>query len=122
MQILRASEDYLESMLMMKEQRGYIRSVDVAEHLGVTKPSVTYATKRLRENGYIEMDRDGLITLTDRGMAIAAKMLDRHHTLTQFLVALGVDQETAEADACKIEHDISQQTYEAICEHAKNRR
>ncbi|MDY5942590.1 MAG: metal-dependent transcriptional regulator [Oscillospiraceae bacterium] len=122
MKIQKASEDYLESMLMMKEQRGYIRSVDVAEHLGVTKPSVTYATKRLRENGYIEMDRDGLITLTDRGMAIAAKMLDRHHTLTQFLVALGVDQETAEADACKIEHDISQQTYEAICEHAKNRR
>lgn len=122
MKIQKASEDYLESMLMMKEQRGYIRSVDVAEHLGVTKPSVTYATKRLRENGYIEMERDGLITLTDRGMAIAAKMLDRHHTLTQFLVALGVDQETAEADACKIEHDISQQTYEAICEHAKNRR
>ena len=122
MKIQKASEDYLESMLMMKEQRGYIRSVDVAEHLGVTKPSVTYATKRLRENGYIEMDRDGLITLTDRGMAIAAKMLDRHHTLTQFLVALGVDHETAEADACKIEHDISQQTYEAICEHAKNRR
>lgn len=122
MKIQKASEDYLESMLMMKEQRGYIRSVDVAEHLGVTKPSVTYATKRLRENGYIEMDQDGLITLTDRGMAIAAKMLDRHHTLTQFLVALGVDQETAEADACKIEHDISQQTYEAICEHAKNRR
>ena len=122
MKIQKAAEDYLESMLMMKEQRGYIRSVDVAEHLGVTKPSVTYATKRLRENGYIEMDRDGLITLTDRGMAIAAKMLDRHHTLTQFLVALGVDQETAEADACKIEHDISQQTYEAICEHAKNRR
>ena len=122
MKIQKASEDYLESMLMMKEQRGYIRSVDVAEHLGVTKPSVTYATKRLRENGYIEMDRDGLITLTDRGMAIAAKMLDRHHTLTQFLVALGVDQETAEADACKIEHDISQQTYEASCEHAKNRR
>ena len=79
MKIQKASEDYLESMLMMKEMHGYVRSVDVAEHLGVTKPSVTYATKRLRENGYIEMDRDGLITLTDRGMAIAAKMLDRHH-------------------------------------------
>ena len=118
MKIQKASEDYLESMLMMKEQRGYIRSVDVAEHLGVTKPSVTYATKRLRENGYIEMDKDGLITLTDRGMAIAAKMLDRHHTLTNFLITLGVDPKTAEEDACKIEHDISQQTYEAICEHA----
>ena len=119
MKIQKASEDYLESMLMMKEQHGYIRSVDVADHLGVTKPSVTYATKRLRENGYIEMDRDGLITLTDRGMAIAAKMLDRHHTLTQFLIALGVDEKTAEEDACKIEHDISQQTYDAICEHAR---
>ena len=88
MKIQKASEDYLESMLMMKEQHGYIRSVDVADHLGVTKPSVTYATKRLRENGYIEMDRDGLITLTDRGMAIAAKMLDRHHTLTKFLIVI----------------------------------
>ena len=113
MKIQKASEDYLESMLMMKEQHGYIRSVDVADHLGVTKPSVTYATKRLRENGYIEMDRDGLITLTDRGMAIAAKML------TKFLIALGVDEKTAEEDACKIEHDISQQTYDAICEHAR---
>ena len=112
MKIQKASEDYLESMLMMKEQHGYIRSVDVADHLGVT-------TKRLRENGYIEMDRDGLITLTDRGMAIAAKMLDRHHTLTKFLIALGVDEKTAEEDACKIEHDISQQTYDAICEHAR---
>ena len=125
MKIQKASEDYLESMLMMKEQHGYIRSIDVADHLGVTKPSVTYATKRLRENGYIEMDRDGLITLTDRGMAIAAKMLDRHHTLTKFFIALGVDEKTAEdpkvaeEDACKIEHDISQQTYDAICEHAR---
>ena len=120
MKILRASEDYLEAMLMMQEKHGYIRSVDVAEHLGVTKPSVTYATKRLRENGYIEMDKDGLITLTDRGMAIAAKMLDRHHTLTNFLITLGVDPKTAEEDACKIEHDISQQTYEAICDHARS--
>ena len=108
----RAAEDYLEAMLMMKEQHGYVRSIDVAEHLGVTKPSVTYATKRLRENGYIEMDRDGLITLTDRGMAIAAKMLDRHHTLTKFFIALGVDARTAEEDACKIEHDISDDTFQ----------
>ena len=82
MQILRASEDYLETMLMMQQQHGYIRSIDVAEHLGVTKPSVTYATKRLRENGYITMDKDGLITLTASGMAIAERMLDRHHTLS----------------------------------------
>ena len=81
MQILRASEDYLETMLMMKEKHGYIRSIYIAEYLGVTKPSVSYAT-------------------------------------TQFLIHLGVDPETAEADACKMEHDISQQTFEAICRHA----
>ena len=118
MKILRASEDYLEAMLMMQEKHGYIRSIDIAEYLGVTKPSVSYATKRLRESGYITMDKEGLITLTEAGMAVAAKMLDRHKTLTAFLIALGVDARTAEEDACKIEHDISQQTFEAICRHA----
>ena len=120
MQILRASEDYLEAMLMMQKEHGYVRSIDIAEKLGVTKPSVTYATKRLRENGYITMDKDGLITLTERGMSIASSMLDRHQTLTRFLMALGVDQETAEADACKLEHDISQTSFEAICRHARD--
>ena len=119
MEILRASEDYLEAMLMMKEKHGYVRSIDVAEFLGVTKPSVSYATKRLRESGHITMDKDSLITLTDTGMAVASSMLDRHKTLTAFLIDIGVDKETAEADACKIEHDISQQTFEAICRHAK---
>ena len=90
MQILRASEDYLETMLMMQQQ-----------------------------DGYITMDKDGLITLTASGMAIAENMLDRHHTLTRFLMALGIDAATAEADACKIEHDISQKTFDAICAHAK---
>ena len=118
MQILRASEDYLEAMLMMKQEHGYIRSIDIADKLGVTKPSVTYATKRLRENGYITMDKDGLITLTEQGMAIAASMLDRHHTLTRFLMALGVDEETAESDACRLEHDLSQTSFDAICRHA----
>ena len=118
MRILESSEDYLEAMLMMREQHGYIRSIDIANELNVTKPSVSYATKRLRLNGYITMDRDGLITLTDSGMEIASKMLDRHHTLTKFLVSLGIDEITAEKDACKIEHDISQETYEAICAHA----
>ena len=113
MQILRAAEDYLEAMLMMQQRHGYIRSIDIAEHLGVTKPSVTYTTKRLRENGYITMDRDGLITLTPSGMDIASRMLDRHHTLTKFLMELGVDAETAEEDACKMEHDISEQTDDA---------
>ena len=111
MEIQKSSEDYLETMLMMQKKHGYIRSIDVAEHLGVTKPSVSYATKRLRESGYI--------TLEPKGLAIAQEMLDRHHTLTNFLVRLGVDQETAEADACKIEHDISPQTFAAICRHAR---
>ena len=118
MEIQKSSEDYLETMLMMQKKHGFIRSIDVAEHLGVTKPSVSYATKRLRESGYITMDKEGLITLTDTGMAIAASMLDRHKTLTRFLIHLGVDPETAEADACKIEHDISQETFQAICRHA----
>ena len=102
---------------MMQQEHGYIRSIDIADKLGVTKPSVTYATKRLRENGYITMDKDGLITLTEQGMAIAASMLDRHHTLTRFLMALGVDQETAESDACRLEHDLSQTSFDAICRH-----
>ena len=117
MEILKASEDYLEAMLMLQKERGYIRSVDVAEKLGVTKPSVTYATKRLRENGYIEMAASGSITITDKGMEIAEKMLDRHKTLTGFLIALGVDAKTAEEDACRIEHDISDASFKAICRH-----
>ena len=117
MKILRAAEDYLEAMLMMQKRHGYIRSIDIAEFLGVTKPSVTYTTKRLRESGHITMDRDGLITLTPSGMEIATKMLDRHHTLTKFLVAIGVDQKTAEQDACRIEHVISEKSFAAVQAH-----
>ena len=119
MEIQKSSEDYLETMLMMQKKHGFIRSIDVAEHLGVTKPSVSYATKRLRENGYITMDKTGLITLEPSGLAIAQEMLDRHRTLTDFLVRLGVDRDTAETDACKIEHDISPPTFAAICRHAQ---
>jgi Mn-dependent DtxR family transcriptional regulator len=119
MQILKSSEDYLEAMLMMKEQHGYIRSIDIAVELGVTKPSVSYATKRLRENGYITMDRDGLITLTDKGMEIADRIYNRHKTLALFLKRLGVDEATAREDACRMEHDISETTFQAICKHAK---
>lgn len=118
MRILKSSEDYLEAMLMMKERHGAIRSVDIAEELGVKKPSVSYATKRLRENGYITMDKDSLITLTDKGMEIAQHIYERHKLLTQFLLHLGVDEQTAREDACKIEHDLSDQTFEAIKAHA----
>ena len=114
-----SGEMYLETIYVLSQQSSCVRSIDVAEHLGVTKPSVSYATKRLRENGYITMDKTGLITLEPAGLAIAQEMLDRHRTLTGFLVRLGVDPETAEADACKIEHDISSQTFAAICRHAK---
>lgn len=115
MKIQKASEDYLETMLMLQESHGYIRSIDIADHLGVTKPSVSYATKRLRENGYITMDKDGLITLTDSGMDIAKKMFQRHKILTDVFIKMGVDPETAAEDACKIEHDLSQATFDAIC-------
>ena len=113
----RAAEDYLEAMLMMKEQHGYVRSIDVAEHLGVTKPSVTYATKQLKQNGLITMDRDGLITLTESGMEIADRIYTRHKTLTEFFIRIGVDEKTAREDACKVEHDLSEKTFAAICEH-----
>ena len=118
MKILRAAEDYLEAMLMMQKRHGYIRSIDIAEFLGVTKPSVTYTTKRLKENGYITMDKDGLITLSESGMQIAASMLDRHKTLTKFLINLGVDEITAEADACKRAPARRAPRSRAICAHA----
>lgn len=104
-------------MLMMREAHGYIRSIDVAEHLGVTKPSVTYATKQLKQNGFITMDRDGLITLTESGMEIADRIYTRHKMLTEFFIRIGVDEQTAREDACKVEHDVSQQTFDALCRH-----
>lgn len=122
MKILKASEDYLEAMLIMKERHGYVRSVDVAEFLGVTKPSVSYATKRLRENGYIAMDADGHITLTPSGLEIAEHVYERHKLLTRFLTEIGVDEATAREDACKIEHDISERTFDAIRAHLSRTR
>ena len=116
--IHKASEDYLEAMLMMKEKHGFIRSLDVATLLGVTKPSVSYAAKRLREGGYITMDADSCITLTDAGMEIAQRIYTRHKLLTEFLLRLGVDEQTAREDACRLEHDISEKTFDAIRRHA----
>lgn len=113
----KSAEDYLESMIILKEKNGYVRSVDIAGFLGVTKPSVSVAMKRLREDGYIEMDKSGIITVTDKGMEIADKIYTRHKKLTDFFVALGVDPAVAEDDACKIEHDLSDETFDAICSH-----
>ena len=121
MKIQKSAEDYLEAMLMLKEKHGYIRSIDIAGQLGVTKPSVSYATKRLRENGYITMDKDGLITLTETGMEIAQRIYERHKVLTQLLISLGVGPETAREDACKIEHDLSVETFDVIRERTKRR-
>ena len=121
MEIRKSAEDYLEMMLMLQEKHGYIRSIDIAEELGVKKPSVSYATKRLKENGYITMDKESLITLTESGMEIALRMYKRHKLLTEYLITLGVDEETARTDACKIEHDLSEESFEALVRHVEKR-
>lgn len=117
MKIQQSAEDYLEAMLVLQEKNGYIRSIDVANYLGVTKPSVSYAVKRLRESGYINMDANGPISLAPAGYKIAKRIYERHKALTAFLEKLGVSSEQAEEDACKIEHVISHETYVAICDY-----
>ena len=119
MNIRKSSEDYLEQILIIREQKGEVRSIDIAAGLGVTKPSVSVAMKRLRENGYIQMDENNLITLTDIGYKIASNIYDRHKTLTRCLLLLGVEEPMAREDACKLEHDISQTAYEALVEFLK---
>ncbi|MBQ2976197.1 MAG: metal-dependent transcriptional regulator [Clostridia bacterium] len=114
MNIHKSAEDYLEMILMLREKKGYARSIDIASALNVTKPSVSFAMKKLRENDYIHMDEENYITLTEKGQEIAQRMYDRHRVLTRFLVQIGVDEETAREDACKIEHDISAETFDAI--------
>lgn len=116
MNIHESAEDYLECILMLHSQKGAVRSIDIVHELSYSKPSVSIAMKRLRENGYVEMDTDGFITLTDAGEAIAQRIYERHRVLTAFLTRLGVSAETAAADACKIEHDISEESYEKIKE------
>lgn len=114
MKIHKSAEDYLEMILRLTEEKGYARSVDIATGLSVSKPSVSVAMKQLREGGYILMDKDNYISLTDTGMEIAKRIYDRHKTLTEILVRIGVSPDTAEEDACKVEHDISLETFEAI--------
>ena len=110
-------EDYLEGMLMLEEEKGFIRSVDLARLLGVTKPSVSYATRKLREQNFITMDEDGLISLTNDGLGVAKKTYDKHKTLASFFKTIGVDSKVAQQDACRIEHDISSETFDALCKH-----
>lgn len=119
MNIRESAEDYLEAILMQCEKNGSARSVEIASQLNVTKPSVSFAMKRLRENGYILMGDDNRITLTEAGEAIARRILERHELLTAMLMRLGVNEETARADACKIEHDLSDETFDAIRRHVQ---
>ena len=114
MRIHKSAEDYLEMILRLNEEKGYARSVDIATGLGVSKPSVSVAMKQLREGGYIVMDKDNYITLTDAGMEIAQRIYERHKVLTRMLSLIGVDEKIAEDDACKVEHDISVQTFTAL--------
>ena len=119
MNIYESAEDYLEAILILRERQGTVRSIDVVHQLALTKPSVSVAMKRFRENGYIQMDNDGFITLLPPGEEIAQRIYGRHKLLTQFLVKLGVSEEAAAADACKMEHDLSDESFEKIIEHVK---
>lgn len=114
MKIKESAENYLEAILMIKKNKGIVRSIDVANELNFSKPSVSVAMKHFREEGYINVDADGSITLTDKGLAIAESVYERHQVIASALMAIGVDEETAYEDSCKIEHDISQQTFEKL--------
>lgn len=109
-----SGEMYLEAILVLSEKNGFVRSIDVSEYLGYSKPSVSRAMGILRTGEYITVDKDGAITLTDSGRAIAEKIYERHRVLTQLLLRMGVREETASADACKMEHAISDESFEAI--------
>lgn len=117
MHIHESAEDYLEAIVRLRETKGQVRSVDIAQLLGVTKPSVSFAMKRLRENEYIRMDRDSLISLTDKGEEIALRVYDRHKIISTFLMEIGVEEGIAREDACKIEHDISEESFAALRKH-----
>ena len=119
MSIHGSGEDYLESILKLKQSLGQVRSIDIVGELGYSKPSVSIAMKRLRESGYIEMAQDGYITLTESGQQVAERIYGRHQALTSVFVALGVSKETAAADACKVEHDLSEETFQKLCQHAE---
>ena len=117
MQIRKSAEDYLETILVLSKQGGGVRSIDIATMLGVSKPSVSHAMKLLREDGYIAMDRYGTVTLLEKGAEIANQIYERHTVLSKMLEGLGVPSDIALEDACKMEHDISQESFEKIKAH-----
>ena len=119
--IKESAENYLESILVIKNQKGFVRSIDVANHLGVSKPSVSVAMKSFREEGYITVDEDGGLDLTEKGLSIAMSVYERHEVISKALIALGVSEETALDDSCKIEHVISEETFSRIKEFLKSK-
>ena len=117
MHVYASAEDYLEAILVITKRRGLVRSIDIANELGYSKPSFSIAMKKLRESAYIEVDSGGYIRLLPPGAEIAERIYERHQTLTEFFVYLGVSRETAAADACKVEHDLSSETFSKIKDH-----
>ncbi len=117
MKIQESAENYLETIYILRKEMGSVRSIDVVNHLGFSKPSVSNAMKQFRENGYVTVDDGGFITLTDLGLEVAEKMYKRHEVLTKVLISLGVSDETAREDACRIEHYLSDESFEAIEKH-----
>lgn len=119
MKIKESAENYLETIYILSLKNSHVRSIDIVNELDFAKPSVSVAMKNLREHGYISMDSDGYITLTDQGKTIAENMYERHILLSQWLMDLGVDEDTATEDACRIEHFLSNDSFEAIKKHIK---
>lgn len=116
MKVFESAENYLEAILMIREEKGEVRSIDIANHLGFSKPSVSVAMKNLRNKGLITMDQDGYILLTEDGFRIASDIYEKHKVLTALFEYLGVDSETARNDACEVEHHLSPVTFEKIKE------
>ena len=122
MVIKESAEDYLESILVLKNQKGFVRSIDIANDLGVSKPSVSVAMKNFREEGYITVDEDGYIDLSEKGLEIAKRVYERHEIISEALMTLGVSRETALDDSCKIEHVISEESFLKIKEFVKTKK
>lgn len=118
MSVHESGEMYLEAILVLSQKNSFVRSVDVGEYLGYSKPSVSRAMRILRRENYIHMDKDGAITLTEEGRQIAEMIYERHTLLSELLIRLGVSEETAAADACKMEHAISDESFQAIKRYA----
>ena len=118
MRLQESGEMYLETIYILLQKSSSVRSIDVGDYMGFSKPSVSRAVGILKKGGYVVMDKDGYLSLTDSGLEVAKKIYERHTTLTDFLVRLGVDKNTAVEDACKMEHDISDETFEALKRHA----